>query len=49
MRITTTVERLDGGLQLCRSLSGAVILTFVKPSGDRRRGFNCAAPFRERL
>ena len=36
-------------LQLCRSLSGAVMHTRTGGTGRRRAGFNCAAPFRERL
>ena len=36
-------------LQLCRSLSGAVIVRRSLRGRACRRGFNCAAPFRERL
>ena len=35
-------------LQLCRSLSGAVMQS-RKAITSKHMGFNCAAPFRERL
>ncbi len=47
-RITGEIEPLPGSLQLCRSLSGAVIWC-IRPRPRNGACFNCAAPFRERL
>ena len=47
--IRRPTSAISGPLQLCRPLSGAVRIRFRRYRAAFWAGFNCAAPFRERL